>query len=157
MAEQPTAAGESTSEEDDELDLEARDEAQDDDERPDDTESESDAAEPRTASWAIRGAVVGAIAGSVAGAGVGMLVRRRPEALTRARSAIGGSGKQIAKAAALAATEVVTSRRLSQLLTGDGNGDRSQVMKETAREAGAAAAKAARGAIVSVRREANGS
>ena len=166
MAEQAIAAEDQTSEEDEELELEPRDEAPDDeapddeapdDESPDETENESEATEASTARWAIRGAVVGAIAGSAAGAGVGMLVARRPEALKQAKGAIGGSGKQIVRAAAGAATEVVTSRRLNQLITGDGNGDRSQMVKQTAREAGAAAAKAARDAIISLRREAIGS
>jgi uncharacterized protein YcfJ len=155
VADQAIAAKDSTPDEDDELELEPRDEAPDD-EAPDDTESESAATDPITTRWAIRGAVVGAIAGGAAGAGVGMLVARRPEALTEARGALGGSGKQVARAAAAAAAEVMTSRRLNQLIIGDGNGDPSQIMKQTAREAGAAAAKAARDAIISLRREAIG-
>jgi hypothetical protein len=86
-----------------------------------------------------------------------MLVARRPDALKQAKGAIGGSGTQFARAAALAATEVVTSRRLNQLISGDGNGDRSQMIKQAAREAGAAAAKAARDSIISLRRDAIGS
>lgn len=161
VAEQAIAAENSTPDEEDERELEPRDEARDGeasaDEAPDDTESEGAPAEPSTTRWAMRGAVVGAVAGSAAGAGFGMLVARRPEALKQAKGAIGGSGRQVARAAAVAATEVVTSRRLNQLIAGDGNGDRSQMMKQAAREAGAAAAKAARDAIISLRREAIGS
>jgi L-aminopeptidase/D-esterase-like protein len=117
---------------------------------PDEAEDER---APSTRRWAIRGAVVGAVAGGAAGAGVGILVARRPEALSQAKSAIGDSGGQVARAAVVAATEVVTSRRLSQLMAGNGNGDHSRAIKETAREAGAAAAKAARESIIALRRE----
>jgi hypothetical protein len=103
----------------------------------------------------MRGAVVGAVAGSTVGAGVGILLARQPEALKQAKDAVGGSGREVARAAAVAATEVVTSRRITQVMTGNGNGDRSQAVKETAREAGAAAAKAARDSLVSLRSEAS--
>jgi hypothetical protein len=101
----------------------------------------------------MRGAVVGAVAGSTVGAGVGILLARQPEALKQAKDAVGGSGREVARAAAVAATEVVSSRRITQLMTGNGNGDRSQAVKDTAREAGAAAAKAARDSLVSLRSE----
>jgi hypothetical protein len=120
-------------------------------------EENNEATERSTARWAIRGAVIGAVAGSAAGAGVGMLVARRPEALEQTKSAILGNGKHVAVAAAIAATEAVTSRGLKQIVTGEGNGDRSQTVKQTAREAGAAAAQAARDAIIPLRREANDS
>ena len=122
---------------------------------PDEAEDEHTPTEPSTRRWAIRGAVVGAVAGGAAGAGVGILVARRPEALSQAKTAIGESGGQVARAAAVAATEVVTSKRLNQLMAGNGNGDHSEAMKETAREAGAAAAKAARESIMSLRRDAS--
>ena len=165
MPEQAIAETESTQDDDEERDSEPRDEAfdedddeaVDDDEASDDTESESAAAEPTTTKWAIRGAIVGAVAGGAAGAGVGVVVARRPEALKQARDLIGGNGRRIAMSAALAATEALTPGRLSQLFAGDGNGDRSEVMKQTARDAGAAAAKAARDGIISLRRESIGS
>jgi len=127
-----------------------------DDERGDvvDEEAGGGSAEPTPTTWALRGAVVGAIAGSVTGAGLGMLFARRPEAFTQARSAIGGSGTHVARAAAVAAGEVMTSRHLSQLLKAEGEGDRGQVMKQAAREAGIAAATAARDTIVSLRSDA---
>jgi hypothetical protein len=153
VAEQATAAKASPPDEDDEIQLEPRNEAPDD-EAAGDTDGEGATTDPTTTSWAIRGAVVGAIAGGAAGAGVGMLVARRPEALKEVRGALGGSGRQVARAAAAAATEVVATRRLEQLITGTGDDDRSQIVKQAAREAGAAAAKAARDAIISVRREA---
>ena len=101
----------------------------------------------------VRGAVVGAVAGSAVGAGVGVLVARRPEALRQLTGLIGGNAKQIASAAGVAAADVVASRGLKQLVSGDENGDRGQVMKQSAMEAGAAAAKAARDSLVSLRQE----
>ena len=148
MAERAIAAENSTTDEKEELEPEPRDETSDEEASNDE---ESAATDPNTTRWAIRGAVLGAVAGSAAGAGVGMLVARRPEALKQAKSAIAGNGRQVALAAAAAATEVVTSRRLNQLVTG--NGDRSQMVKQAAREAGAAAAKAARDAIIPLRQE----
>lgn len=150
MPEQATAEDNSTSDEGDEREPELRDEPADDETSDDEERAATD---PSTARWAIRGAVLGAVAGSAAGAGVGMLVARRPEVLKQAKSAIGGNGRQVALAAAVAATDVVTSRPFKQLITGDGNGDRTQMAKQTAREAGAAAAKAARDAIIPLRRE----
>jgi hypothetical protein len=140
---------ESTRDDDEEFESEPQDEGREE------TESQSAAREPSAASWAIRGAVLGAVVGGAAGAGVGLVVARRPEALKQAGDVMRGSGRQVARAAAGAATEVVTSGRLNQLIAGDGNGDRSQLMKQTAREAGAEAAKAARDAIISLRREEN--
>lgn len=155
MPEQAIADENTTSDETDELEPEEqRDEADDD---ATSEEEESAATDPSTTRWAIRGAVIGALAGSAAGAGVGMLVARRPEALEQAKSALLGNGRHVAVAAAVAATEAVTSGGFKQIVTGEGNGNRSQIVKETAREAGAAAAQAARDAIIPLRREASGS
>ena len=153
MAQHDLAQEKSTSDKEDELELEPHDEAADD-EAARDGEDESGLTEPSTRKWAIRGAVLGAVAGSVAGAGVGALVARRPEALKQAKDAISGNSRQVVRAAAVAAAEVVTSKGLNELVTGGGDGDRSQLMKQSAREAGAAAAQAARDAIISLRRDA---
>ena len=147
MVEKDTAAQKSASDEDDELENEPS-------EAPEDAERQPAAAEPTTARWAIRGAVVGAVAGSAVGAGVGVLVAGRPEALRQVTSLIGGNARQIATAAGVAAADVVASRGLNQLVSGDENGDRGQLMKQSAKEAGAAAAKAARDSLLSLRREA---
>ena len=151
MVEEDVAAQNSASDEDDELENEPSDDA------PEDAESQRPAPEATTAKWAIRGAVVGAVAGSAVGAGVGVLVARRPEALKQVTGLIGGNAKQIASAAGVAAADVVASRGLNQLVSGDENGDRAQVMKQSAMEAGAAAAKAARDSLVSLRQEAGSS
>lgn len=123
----------------------------DEDERNQGAGAEAGGDRRTPSSWALRGALIGAVAGSVTGAGLGMLLARRPEALTQARDAIGESGGHVARAAAAAAGEVVTSRQLNQLLKGEGNGDRGDLMKEAAREAGKAAATAARDQIISLR------
>ena len=139
----------STTNEDEALDGEGGDVA--------DEETGGGGTEPSPTSWALRGAVVGAIAGSVTGAGLGMLFARRPETLPQARTAIGGSGRHVARAAAVAAGEVMTSRHLNQLLNAEGASDRGDVMKQAAREAGIAAATAARDTIISLRSDAVGS
>lgn len=108
-------------------------------------------AEPSAAQWAIRGAVVGAVAGSAVGAGIGAVLVRRPETIQATKEALDRTGRQVARAAALAASEVVTSKSLNELIQGAGNGDRAQLMKRTAKDAAAAAVNAARDAIVSIR------
>ena len=127
-----------------------------DDERGDVTEQAEGGGDPTT-SWALRGAVVGAVAGGVTGAGLGMLFARRPEALTEAKNAIGGSGRHVARAAAVAAGEVMASRHLNTLVKGEGEGERGELMKQAAKEAGVAAATAARDTIITLRSDAVGS
>jgi len=114
-------------------------------------------ADPAPTSWAVRGAVVGAIAGSVTGAALGMLFARRPETLREVTNAISGSGGHVAKAAAIAAGEAMTSMQINQLLKGEGGGDRGELVKHAAKQAGFAAATAARDQIVTLRSEAGGS
>ena len=145
MAEEAVATDDAASDEEEEREPAPRDDA------ADDTEEDPATLERSTPRWAIRGAVVGAIAGAAAGAGVGTLLARRPDALDHARGALGGSGKHVARAAAGAATEVVASRSLNVLLAGEGDGDRSQLVKQAAGAAGAAAARAARDVIIETR------
>ena len=134
----------STEQRDEDVDAERGDEG---------TDGGSDAT---ATNWAVRGAVVGAIAGSVTGAALGMLFARRPETLKEITSAIGGSGGHVAKAAAVAAGEAMTSMQINQLLKGEGSGDRGELMKHAAKQAGFAAATAARDQIVTLRSEAEG-
>jgi hypothetical protein len=130
-----------------------------DDERGDvaDEETGGGGADPTSTSWALRGALVGAIAGSVTGAALGMLLARRPDMLKQARTAIDGSGRHVAETAAIAAGEAMTTMQLNQLLKGEGSGDRGELLKHAAREAGFAAATAARDQIISLRSESVGS
>jgi hypothetical protein len=127
-----------------------------DDERGDVEDEKTGDAEPTPTSWALRGALVGAIAGSVVGAGLGMFFAWRPEALTQARTAIGGRGTHVARAAAVAAGEAMTSRHVNRLLKAESNDDRGELMKQAAREAGIAAATAARDEIISLRGSSRG-
>jgi hypothetical protein len=127
-----------------------------DEDRDDVADEGTGDAEPTPTSWALRGALVGAIAGSVVGAGLGMLFARRPETLTQAQTAIGGRGTHVARAAAVAAGAAMTSRHVNQLLKAESNGDRGELMKQAAREAGLAAAMAARDEIISLRGDAEG-
>ena len=140
-----TLPQDSTTPEDDDLDAE-RDEATD--------EESSGGAGSAPTNWAVRGAVIGAVAGSAAGAGLGMLFARRPDVLAGARDAVSGSGRHVARAAAVAAGEVMASRHLGTLLKAEGEGDRGELMKQAAKEAGVAAATAARDQIISLRGDA---
>jgi len=140
-----TLPEDSTTPEDEDLDAE-RGEATD--------EESSGGAGPTPTNWAVRGAVIGAVAGSAAGAGLGMLFAHRPNALAGAREAVSGSGRHVARAAAVAAGEVMASRHLGTLLKGEGEGDRGELMKQAAKEAGVAAATAARDQIISLRGDA---
>ncbi|HEY5660951.1 MAG TPA: hypothetical protein VIR59_09215 [Gaiellaceae bacterium] len=143
----------STAEEEEELEPEAHDDVADD-QGSGDADGETAETEQTTTKWAIRGAVLGAVAGGAAGAGIGALFARRPEAWQEAKEAISGNSRQVAQAAAIAAAGAVSPRRLTQLATGDVDGDRSRVVKQSAKEAGAAAAKAARDTIISLRKDA---
>ena len=102
-----------------------------------------------TAGWALRGAVVGAAAGAAVGAGIGAVLAARPDLLDAAKETVGGAGRDVAKSAALAAGQVVSTRSVTNLVS-SGDADRSDVMKQTAREAAAAAAGAARDTLVSM-------
>jgi hypothetical protein len=151
MAQQAIEEETSTPDEEEELEPEARDEAA---EESDNDEDDDASTGPSTTTWAIRGAVLGAVAGGAAGAGLGALVARRPDALKQAKDVLSANSRQVAQAAAIAAAAAVNPRRLNQLVTGNGDGERSDVIKESAREAGAAAAKAARDEIISLRKKA---
>jgi hypothetical protein len=106
-----------------------------------------------TSRWAVRGAVVGGIVGATAGAGMGAVFARRPETRRAVKDAIDRNGRHLAKAAAVAVGDVLASKSLKQLIATNGDIDRRRVMKETAKEAAAAAAQATRDTIVSVRRD----
>ena len=93
-----------------------------------------------------KAAAVGALAGAVVGA-----LLRIADAETGARqldavkkTAV-AAGRDVATAALAAATEVVARNRIGELVARKpGNGDRSAAMRNTAKEAGVAAAVAAR-------------
>ena len=126
---------------------EERDELRDE---PEAAEEDDGDASRSTTSWAFRGAVVGAVAGGAVGAGLGALLSSRPEFLHSARDAVEGPSRDVARAAALAVGQVVTTRSVGNLVS-TGNDDRTEVVKQTAKEAAAAAAGAARDTLVSMR------
>ena len=106
-----------------------------------------------TSRWAVRGAIVGGVAGATVGAGLAAVFARKPDARQALKEAVEGHGRQLAKAAAVAVGDVVASKSLKQLISSNGDDDRVRLVKETAKEAAAAAAQATRDTIVSVRRE----
>lgn len=106
------------------------------------------------ATWTTVGGVVGATVGGVIGAVIGATLVRRPELFERAGEAINRDGGRVARAAATAAGGVFAAKSMQGLAQGTDNGERKKLMKQTAREAGAAAAGATRDAIVAIRNEA---
>jgi hypothetical protein len=71
-----------------------------------------------------------------------------PEQIDSAAKAVGGTARDVGRTAARAAGQAVDPAALAELLPG--NGDRTEVVKRTARDAATAAAKAAREAITSL-------
>ena len=132
-------------EDDDAEEPEAREEF--DDEETEDEDGASASSE--TAGWAVRGAIVGAATGAAVGAGLGAVLASRPDLLDTARETVGGAGRDVAKAAALAVGQVLTTRSVANLVS-SGDTDKAEVMKQTAREAAAAAAGAARDTLVTM-------
>ena len=104
--------------------------------------------------WTTVGAVVGAATGGVIGAAIGATLVRRPELLEQAREAINRDGGRVARAATTAAGGVFAAKSIEGLAQDTDNGERTTVMKQTAREAAAAAAGATKDAIVAIRSEA---
>ncbi|HET7556163.1 MAG TPA: hypothetical protein VFJ75_10970 [Gaiellaceae bacterium] len=113
--------------------------------------SASDEQGPSLSTWTTVGAVVGATAGGVIGAVVAATLVRKPELLDQAREAINRDGGRVARAATTAAGGVLAAKSVQGLAQDAGNGDRTTLMKQTAREAAAAAAGATRDEIVSIR------
>jgi hypothetical protein len=101
--------------------------------------------------WTTVGAVVGATVGGVIGAAVAATLVRRPELLDQAREAINRDGGRVARAATTAAGGVFAAKSVQGLGQSAENGERASLMKQTAREAAAAAAGATRDEIVSIR------
>jgi hypothetical protein len=101
--------------------------------------------------WTTVGAVVGATAGGVIGAAVAATLVKRPDLLEQAREAVNRDGGRVARAATTAAGGVFAAKSIQGLDAE--NGERKTLMKQTAREAAAAAAGATRDAIVSIRTE----
>lgn len=124
-------------------------------EEPDQQQQQEDDDQGRSLSaWTTVGAVVGATAGGVIGAAVAATLVRRPELLEQAREAVNRDGGRVARAATTAAGGVLAAKSVQGLGQSGENGERATLMKQTAREAAAAAAGATRDEIVSIRSKA---
>ena len=137
--------------------VEQRDETEAADERePEEPEQqqEGDDEGRSLSAWTTVGAVVGATAGGVIGAVVAATLVRRPELVEQVREAINRDGGRVARAATTAAGGVFAAKSVQGLGQSAENGERTQLMKQTAREAAAAAAGATRDEIVSIRKQA---
>jgi hypothetical protein len=121
-----------------------------DETQPDTHDGDADQpATSTTAGWAFRGAVVGAATGAAVGAGIGAVLAARPDLLDSAKETVGGAGRDVAKSAAVAVGQVLTTRSVANLVS-NGDADRADVVKQTAKEAATAAAGAARDTLVSM-------
>ncbi len=127
-------------------------------ETPDEQQQErterSDEQGPSLSTWTTVGAIVGATVGGVVGAVAAATLVRRPELLEQGREAINRDGGRVAKAAATAAGGVFAAKSVQGLGQNGEDGERTALMKQTAREAAAAAAGATRDEIVSIRQRA---
>ena len=136
--------------------VEQRDTANEVDERePEEPEQQGEPDEqgPSLSTWTTVGAVVGATAGGVIGAALAATLVRRPDLLDQAREAINRDGGRVARAATTAAGGVLAAKSVQGLGQSAENGERTTLMKQTAREAAAAAAGATRDEIVSIRKQ----
>lgn len=135
--------------------VEQRDKADDVDEREREEPEQQQADEqgPSLSTWTTVGAVVGATAGGVIGAALAATLVRRPDLLEQAREAINRDGGRVARAATTAAGGVLAAKSVQGLGQNAENGERTKLMKQTAREAAAAAAGATRDEIVSLRKQ----
>lgn len=136
--------------------VEQRDTANEVDERePEEPEQQGEPDEqgPSLSTWTTVGAVVGATAGGVIGAALAATLVRRPDLLDQAREAINRDGGRVARAATTAAGGVLAAKSVQGLGQNAENGERTTLMKQTAREAAAAAAGATRDEIVSIRKQ----
>ena len=135
--------------------VEQRDKADDVDEqeREEPEQQQADEQGPSLSTWTTVGAVVGATAGGVIGAALAATLVRRPDLLEQAREAINRDGGRVARAATTAAGGVLAAKSVQGLGQAAENGERTKLMKQTAREAAAAAAGATRDEIVSLRKQ----
>jgi len=132
-------------------------EPEEEQEQEQDEEQASGEEGPSLSTWTTIGAVVGAVVGGVIGAATAATLVRRPELLDQAREAINRDGGRVARAATTAAGGVFAAKSIQGLGQDAGNGERTTLMKQTAREAAAAAAGATRDEIVSLRKKGNNS
>jgi hypothetical protein len=111
----------------------------------------SDEQGPSLTTWTTVGAITGATVGGIVGAAVAATLVRRPELLEQATEAINRDGGRVARAATTAAGGVFAAKSIQGLAQDGETGERAELMKQTARQAAAAAASATKDEIVSIR------
>ena len=106
----------------------------------------------------LKGAAIGSAAGAAVGAWAAFARVMWPDQLDAAKDAAVGTARDVGRTAATAAAGAVDPDAVMELLPSrGGDGNRSEVVKRTARDAAAAAAKAAREAITTRNANGNGS
>jgi hypothetical protein len=118
-------------------------------------EQSNDDQSPSLTAWTTIGAITGATVGGILGAAVAATLVRRPELLEQATEAINRDGGRVARAATTAAGGVFAAKSIQGLAQDGEGGERAELMKQTARQAAAAAASATRDEIVSIRKAGN--
>jgi len=105
----------------------------------------------------LKGAAFGSAAGAAVGAWVAFARIMWPEQLDTAKEAVVGTARDVGRTAATAAAGAVDPNTVMELLPSrGGDGNRSEAVKRTARDAATAAAKAAREAITTLNENGNG-
>lgn len=105
----------------------------------------------------LKGAALGSAAGAAVGAWAAFARVMWPEQLDAAKDAAVGTARDVGRTAASAAAGAVDPDAVMELLPSrGGDGNRTEVVKRTARDAATAAAKAAREAITTRNENGNG-
>ena len=105
----------------------------------------------------LKGAALGSAAGAAVGAWAAFARVMWPDQLEAAKDAAVGTARDVGRTAATAAAGAVDPDAVMELLPSrGGDGNRSEVVKRTARDAATAAAKAAREAITTRNENGNG-
>jgi hypothetical protein len=123
-------------------------------EEPERQERQGGEERPRLVPVALRGAAGGAAAGAILGAAVAIARALRPEEADAVQEKLVGASREIGTAAVRAGGGVLTAKPVADLIAGTkGKSDRGETVRQAAKEAGVAAASAAREALVSMRDE----
>ena len=105
----------------------------------------------------LKGAAIGSAAGAAVGAWAAFARVMWPDQLDAAKDAAVGTARDVGRTAASAAAGAVDPESVMELLPSrGGDGNRSEAVKRTARDAATAAAKAARDAISTRNENGNG-
>ncbi len=115
-----------------------------------DSSGRSRAARESAFAGVARDMAIGALAGAVIGGAWRMARTLQPESAEAAKANVTEAAREIGVAAAVAVRDVLTSKPVNELMmVKSGDGDRTEVVKTTLRDAVAAAGDAARGVLES--------